>query len=253
MGSPSVRVEVVPVANKPRYEKTLIGQIFSSDDKDPPLSTKSPMVIRARPEAQPEPNPNLNKVDAKRPETRVMTPEPVQRNVSPLQPHSGPGSLERASPTPTAGSAGSSPTPKTTNYNQSPLASKNSAVPGLSNLTNKKGGKRIKIDLKKGKNNCYVDVLLHVSNSRLWVISICPTKSPIWCNVTRHLKGEGWYLSCPEEGYVSCLVKAKLETSELFMLMWPSVKMNMRPMLLSVCGKLFWPSQLNCLNNLLYF
>lgn len=172
MGSPSVRVEVLPVANKPRYEKSLIGQIFSPDDKEPPLSTKSPMLIRARPNA--EPKPNTNKVDVKRPEVRGITPEPVQRNLSP-QP--GPGSLERASPTPTAGSAASSPTPKTTNYNQSPLASKNSAVPGLSNLTNKKGGKRIKIDLKKGKN---FDMLFYCTFRTLecGLFPSVPAKSP---------------------------------------------------------------------------
>uniref|UniRef100_A0A3Q3BAE3 Partitioning defective 3 homolog B n=1 Tax=Kryptolebias marmoratus TaxID=37003 RepID=A0A3Q3BAE3_KRYMA len=139
MASPSVRLEVLPSANKPRYEKSLIGQIFSSDDKDASLSTRSPVVVRARPDAQPEPKPNP-RVDA------------VLRNASPVQAPSGTGSLDRASPraspTPPAGPAVSSPTSRTTN--QSPLASKSAASPGLSSLPNKKGGKRMKIDLKKG-------------------------------------------------------------------------------------------------------
>lgn len=158
MVAPSVQVEVLPVANKSRYEKSLIGQIFSSDDKDSTLSTKSPMVVRARPDAQLETKPNA-KVDLKRPETRVRTPEPVLRNASPVHIRSGSGSLERGSPTPPPGAGGSSPTPRMTNPNQSPLASKSSTLPGLSNLTNKKGGKRIKIDLKKGKHllpRCFV-------------------------------------------------------------------------------------------------
>lgn len=150
MAASSVQVEIVPVANKPRYEKRLIGQIFSSDDKDSTLLTKSPMVVRTRPDAQLETKPNP-KVDIKRPETRVRTPEPVLRNASPVQLHSGHGSLERGSPTPPPGAGGSSPTSRLTNPNQSPLANKSSTLPGLSNITNKKGGKRIKIDLKKGK------------------------------------------------------------------------------------------------------
>lgn len=150
MAASSVQVEILPVANKPRYEKRLIGQIFSSDDKDSTLLTKSPMVVRARPDTQPETKPNP-KVDIKRPETHVRTPEPVLRNASPVQLQSGHGSLERGSPTPPPGAGGSSPTSRMINPNQSPLASKSSTLPGLSNITNKKGGKRIKIDLKKGK------------------------------------------------------------------------------------------------------
>ncbi|XP_037552671.1 par-3 family cell polarity regulator beta a [Nematolebias whitei] len=149
MAASSVQVEVLPVANKSRYEKRLIGQIFSSDDKDSTLLTKSPMVVRALPDAQPKTKPNP-KVDIKRPETRVRTPEPALRNASPVQLQSGHGTLERGSPTPPPGAGGTSPTFRMTNPNQSPLASKSSTLPGLSNLTNKKGGKRIKIDLKKG-------------------------------------------------------------------------------------------------------
>uniref|UniRef100_A0A3B3Z6W0 PDZ domain-containing protein n=1 Tax=Periophthalmus magnuspinnatus TaxID=409849 RepID=A0A3B3Z6W0_9GOBI len=93
MSAPVIRCEVLPAANKPRYEKSLIGNIFNSDSKD--SSTKaSPVVVRSR------------------------------------------------SPVPPGGSAIPSPTPR--------VQSTNPVTSTLANLTNKKGGKKIKIDLKKG-------------------------------------------------------------------------------------------------------
>lgn len=151
-----VHLEVVPVANKPRYEKSLIGQLFSGDSKESPLKAKSPMVLRAKtdPPNQPEQpkkdsKPNA-RLEVRRPDTRAKTPEPTPVNPTPAELQSGYGSLERISPTPPARAASSSPTPRT--GSQSPLASKSPVVPGLANLTSKKGGKKIKIDLKKG--NC---------------------------------------------------------------------------------------------------
>ena len=150
MTNSSVRLEVLPMANKPRYEKSLIGQLFTGDGKESPAKGKSPMVVRAKTDLQPEPKQDT-KLNAKRPDTRAKTPETSVANTPPpaeLQP--GHGSLERVSPAPAAGVARSSPTPRT--GSQSPLASKSPALPSLANLTSKKGGKRIKIDLKKG--NC---------------------------------------------------------------------------------------------------
>lgn len=145
MSSPSVRVEVLPVGSKPRYEKSLIGQLFTGDGKDSPVNARSPVVNRAPAKVLPELKP-APKVELKQPETRSRTPEPVLQNAPPLQHQPGP--LERDSPTPPAQTGNSSPTPRT--GSQSPLANKSPTVPPLSNLTNKKGGKRIKIDLRKG-------------------------------------------------------------------------------------------------------
>lgn len=144
MNSPSVRLEVLPVANKPRYEKSLIGQLFTGDSKDSAtVKAKSPMVVRAKTDPQPEP-----RLDT-RVETRpAKTPEPTLVNTVELQPR--PNSQERASPAPVARTESTSPTPRPTR-SQSPLASKNQALPGLASLTTRKGGKRVKIDLKKGK------------------------------------------------------------------------------------------------------
>ncbi|KAI3365948.1 hypothetical protein L3Q82_009780, partial [Scortum barcoo] len=149
MGTSSVRLEVLPAANKPRYEKSLIGQLFSADGKDSTAKAKSPMVVRAKTDAQPEPKQDVKpKLEVRRPDSRSKTPEPGPVNLPPAEHLPGNGSLERGSPTPPARAANSSPTP--TARSQSPLAGKGSAVPGLANLTNRKGGKRIKIDLKKG-------------------------------------------------------------------------------------------------------
>ncbi|XP_040888627.1 par-3 family cell polarity regulator beta a isoform X2 [Toxotes jaculatrix] len=151
MTSPSVRLDILPVANKQRYEKSLIGHLFTGDGKDSSAKAKSPMVIRAKTDPQPEPKPDskLNtKLEVRRPDTRAKTPEPAAVNTPPVELQSGHGTLERVSPTPPARAESASPTPRT--RSQSPLASKNPVLPGLANLTSKKGGKRIKIDLKKG-------------------------------------------------------------------------------------------------------
>uniref|UniRef100_A0A8C9XXJ5 PDZ domain-containing protein n=1 Tax=Sander lucioperca TaxID=283035 RepID=A0A8C9XXJ5_SANLU len=128
MTTSSVRLEVLPQANKPRYEKSLIGQLFTSDEpqKDTKLNTK---------------------LEVRRPDTRAKTPEPAAVNPSPAELQRVHGSLETVSPTPPARAASSSPTPRP--RSQSPLASK-SPAPGMASLSSKKGGKKIKIDLKKG-------------------------------------------------------------------------------------------------------
>lgn len=141
MSCPSVSVEVLPVANKVRYEKSLIGQLFTGDSKDPLVKAKSPKGLRAKNDPQPEPKsesrPNA-RLDARRPDADAKTPEPAAVNTPPAENQSRHGSLERGS-RPLARTASSSPTPR------SP------ALPGLASLTSRKGGKRIKIDLKKGK------------------------------------------------------------------------------------------------------
>lgn len=145
MSSSSVRLEVVPVAGKLRYEKSLIGQLFTGDGKDSVAKAKSPLVVRAKTDPKPELKLNSN-VEVRRPDTRARSPEPPTANPPAEEFQSGYGS----SPTPPARAASSSPTP--TSRSQSPPPSKSPDPPGLANLTSKKGGKRLKIDLKKGKN-----------------------------------------------------------------------------------------------------
>uniref|UniRef100_A0A3B3Z710 PDZ domain-containing protein n=1 Tax=Periophthalmus magnuspinnatus TaxID=409849 RepID=A0A3B3Z710_9GOBI len=139
MSAPVIRCEVLPAANKPRYEKSLIGNIFNSDSKD--SSTKaSPVVVRSRAGSQPlDPNPRP-KIDLRKPETK--TPEPPMIPPQEIKIQSGYGSSNRQSPVPPGGSAIPSPTPR--------VQSTNPVTSTLANLTNKKGGKKIKIDLKKG-------------------------------------------------------------------------------------------------------
>uniref|UniRef100_UPI0037E7F70D par-3 family cell polarity regulator beta a n=1 Tax=Semicossyphus pulcher TaxID=241346 RepID=UPI0037E7F70D len=148
MGSSSVRLEVLPVLQKQRYERSVIGQLF--DGKEPTAKVKSPMVVRAKTDPQPEPKqdtkPNI-KLEVKQPDPRVKTPEPAAIKTPPPVPQSGYYS-ERVSPAPPAGAGSSSPTQRP--RSQSPLASKSPVPSSLANLTSKKGGKKIKIDLKKG-------------------------------------------------------------------------------------------------------
>ncbi|XP_071396826.1 LOW QUALITY PROTEIN: partitioning defective 3 homolog B-like [Centroberyx affinis] len=147
MTSALVRLEVLPASNKPRYEKSLIGQLFSGEGHNPSPKAKSPMPVRAKADAKPEPKPD-SKADAKRSEASGRAPEPAPVTLPPAELQSGYGSTERVSPSPPAGAGTPSPTPGT--RSQSPPARMSPVLPGLASLTSKKGGKRIKIDLKKG-------------------------------------------------------------------------------------------------------
>ncbi|TNN31332.1 Partitioning defective 3 B [Liparis tanakae] len=139
MTSPSstIRLEVLPPGNKSRYEKTLIGQLFTADGKErpPPVKARSPMVTRAR--AEPEP-----RHDARRPDARAKTPETAEPHPAPAELRAGPGSLERISPTHPTRGASASPTPRP--QSQSP-------APGPNYPLVRKSSKKMKIDLKKGE------------------------------------------------------------------------------------------------------
>lgn len=127
MAAPTVRLEVLPRANKPHYEKSLIGQLFTSDSKNSSAKA-SPIVSRSSEDSKQD-----SKVEVKRSEMRPKTPEPPLNpsQAAELQP-------ERQTLTPPVSGANPSPTPS------------NPGLSALDNLTNKKGGKKIKIDLKKG-------------------------------------------------------------------------------------------------------
>lgn len=158
MAAPSVHLEVLTVANRTRYEKSLIGQLFTGDGKDLSVKTKSPMLVRAKANPQPEPKGDrLNtKLEARQPDVRSKTPEP-DATIPPPTLQSGQDSQERVSRTAPAlptRTTSTSPTPK--GRSQSPLVVQSPIIPGLPNVTSKKGGKRIKIDLMKG--NCSREV-----------------------------------------------------------------------------------------------
>uniref|UniRef100_G3PQQ4 PDZ domain-containing protein n=1 Tax=Gasterosteus aculeatus aculeatus TaxID=481459 RepID=G3PQQ4_GASAC len=124
MSSPSssVRLEVLHPDSRPRYEKSLIGQLFGADGKEPATAkARSPVGARAKTEA--EPKQEVQRPELQRPE--LQRPE-LQLSPAPL-----------ASP----------PTPRA--QSQTPSAGK-SLGPSLTNLTNRKGSKKMKIELKKG-------------------------------------------------------------------------------------------------------
>lgn len=151
LSSPSMHLEVVPVANKLRYEKGLIGHLFSGDSND--LKAKSPVEARDKIDLQPvakqDPKP---KESLRHQTTRAKTPEPTLLNptATPLSADSqySNSQSEIISPTPEAPPKASYSPPRS--RRQSPPASKSSSVPGPAGLPNKKSGKRIKIDLTKG-------------------------------------------------------------------------------------------------------
>ncbi|XP_051998975.1 partitioning defective 3 homolog B isoform X1 [Xyrauchen texanus] len=124
MHSPIVRIEVVPVVNKDRYEKSLIGHLFNSENPDASTQTKNPSPLKVKP--------------------FVL---PLESSGGQAELHESSGSLECRS----LGSPFThilSPTPRgkssdslllKTSMGQSPLQNQH-----------KKGGKRLRIDLKKG-------------------------------------------------------------------------------------------------------
>ncbi|XP_056883337.1 par-3 family cell polarity regulator beta a isoform X3 [Takifugu flavidus] len=149
MATPSVHLEVLSVPNKTPYEKSLIGQLFTGDGRDLSAKTKSPMSLRVKANLQPEPKGDKlhTKLEVRQPDMRSKTPEPESTSLPPAL-QSGQDSQERVSQTAPESTTRASPTPKA--RSQSPLATRSPITPGLPNLTTKRGGKRIKIDLKKG-------------------------------------------------------------------------------------------------------
>lgn len=130
MATPSVQLELLPVANKPRYEKSVIGQLFNTEGRDTPASAraKSPAMALARPADAQEPRPTARQ-ENRLPETRAKTPVPDTETPE----------VEPPSPT----------------MPQSPLPVRSPAA-AIPTMSSRRGGKKVKIDLKKGKP--FVDV-----------------------------------------------------------------------------------------------
>ncbi|KAG7463990.1 hypothetical protein MATL_G00182470 [Megalops atlanticus] len=127
MRSSVVRLEVLPVANKDRYEKSLIGQLFTPEGHDAVPKVKVPLPVKVKPVESP-----------------ARAAEPVVRAA---EPQAGNYLEGGASGTPQPASL--SATPKGTG--DSPLLKKNPALSPLMGFANRKGGKKLKIDLKKGQ------------------------------------------------------------------------------------------------------
>ncbi|XP_053352414.1 partitioning defective 3 homolog B isoform X2 [Clarias gariepinus] len=125
MRLPSVRLEVLPVANKEHFEKSLIGHIFSTDSHDgTPQPKEPPPPLKVKPMVRP--------VDSS-----------TGRQAGPQESSSinmDCRSLDFPLP------VGLYPRGKSS----SPLLKKSHTISPLVGLTTKKAGKRLKIDLKKG-------------------------------------------------------------------------------------------------------
>lgn len=124
MRSPAVRLEVLPMANKERFEKNLIGHLFSADSHDGTPRPKEPPPLKVKPMVRP----------AESSSGRQAGPqESSSTNVE---------SRSLGSPLP----IGLYPRGKSS----SPLLKKSHTISPLVGFSSKKGGKRLKIDLKKG-------------------------------------------------------------------------------------------------------
>uniref|UniRef100_A0A671QSR4 Partitioning defective 3 homolog B-like n=1 Tax=Sinocyclocheilus anshuiensis TaxID=1608454 RepID=A0A671QSR4_9TELE len=138
MSLPTIRLEVLPVANRLFYEKSLIGQLFNNTEPNPAVpKVKSPFLVHKLTPSNtstPSPEPPASQTPPqKEEELQPSRHTPVQTDhhrVTPSPPVS-------ASPTLKDGSE--SPTPK-----------KTPALVTLVNMINKKSAKKMKIDLKKG-------------------------------------------------------------------------------------------------------
>uniref|UniRef100_A0A4W5JQJ1 PDZ domain-containing protein n=1 Tax=Hucho hucho TaxID=62062 RepID=A0A4W5JQJ1_9TELE len=149
MCSPLVHLEILPLANKQRYEKRLIGQLFT-DGHDSFPKAKSPLMIHQKMDAKPEVKPEtvkpeqINpKLEPRRPDLHVLrskTPD-LPASLTPLSVSPAPVVRDRDGASSTAVGGSESPLPR----GKSPTG-----LPNLANLTNQKGGRKLKIDLKKG-------------------------------------------------------------------------------------------------------
>lgn len=170
MSSSLVRLEVLPVASKLYYEKSLIGQLFTGPDPGNPSApkVKSPFLLRKTdskaierlvPKSSETPPPDETPPPARHspeePERRQETPlPPVRASPTPKGRQETPPPLVRASPTPKGRQetppppVRASPTPK--GLSESPTSRRSPALVPPPNVANKKWGKKMKINLTKG-------------------------------------------------------------------------------------------------------
>ncbi|XP_028846841.1 partitioning defective 3 homolog B isoform X3 [Denticeps clupeoides] len=115
MRSPTMCLEVVPVASRERYEKSLIGHLFSPDVPEGIPKCKEPLPLKVKPMSR-------------------SVGEPADSGTGGCGGPPVPASLSPAS----KGKA------------DSPVMKKSHGLSPLAGLSSKKGGRRLKIDLKKG-------------------------------------------------------------------------------------------------------
>ncbi|KAI5628054.1 partitioning defective 3-like B isoform X1, partial [Silurus asotus] len=124
MRFPVVRLEVLPLANKERFEKSIIGHLFNTDGHDGTAQPKEPPPMKVKPMVRPADSSSGRQA----------------------------GPQESSSASPENRSLGS-PLPINLyprGKSSSPVLRKSHTVSPLVGFTTKKGGKRLKIDLKKG-------------------------------------------------------------------------------------------------------
>uniref|UniRef100_A0A671MAG7 Partitioning defective 3 homolog B-like n=1 Tax=Sinocyclocheilus anshuiensis TaxID=1608454 RepID=A0A671MAG7_9TELE len=137
MSLPTMRLEVLPVANRLRYEKSLIGQLFNNTEPNPVVpKVKSPFLVHKLKSntSTPSPEPPASQIPPqKEEEIQPARHTPIETD------------HRRATPSPPVST---SPTLK--DRSESPAPKKTPALATLVNMINKKPGKKMKIDLKKG-------------------------------------------------------------------------------------------------------
>ncbi|KAJ8350307.1 hypothetical protein SKAU_G00254370 [Synaphobranchus kaupii] len=128
MRSPTVRLEVVPVLNRDRYEKSLIGQLYSLERPE-----GEPLPLKAEPFSRPEET-----------QSSLEAPCPTPLSVSDPCPAPLPAPLPAPCPVPL------SLPPK--GNSRSPLLKNSPAVPlpPVGGVASKKGDKKLKVELRKG-------------------------------------------------------------------------------------------------------
>ncbi|XP_062861515.1 partitioning defective 3 homolog B isoform X2 [Trichomycterus rosablanca] len=122
MRSPVVRLGVLPVINKERYERSLIAHVFGTDGHDGTARPKEPPPLKVKPIMRP-------------PESSGRQAEPQESSGVNLENRmlGSPLNLQY-----------------TRTKSSSPLLSKSHTFSPLTGFASKKSGKRLKIDLKKG-------------------------------------------------------------------------------------------------------
>uniref|UniRef100_A0A672LNF1 Par-3 family cell polarity regulator beta a n=1 Tax=Sinocyclocheilus grahami TaxID=75366 RepID=A0A672LNF1_SINGR len=137
MSLPTMRLEVLPVANRLQYEKSLIGQLFNNTEPNPVVpKVKSPFLVHKLKSntSTPSPEPPAS-----------QTPPQKEEEIQPARHTPIETDHRRATSSPPVST---SPTLK--DHSESPTPKKTPALGTLVNMINKKPGKKMKIDLKKG-------------------------------------------------------------------------------------------------------
>lgn len=160
MRLPTVRLEVLPMTNKERFEKSLIGHLFSTDSHDGTPRPKEPPPLKVKPMVRPAESSSCRQAGPQESSSMSM------------------GGRSLGSPLPF------SLYPR--GKSSSPVLKKSHTISPLVGFATKKGGKRLKIDLKKGTYVWCNMTLWHVWNMSVCVFfCVCVTFTPgVTCSVS---------------------------------------------------------------------